>query len=45
MNWKDASHPGEIKLVRYGVALLAFLLRVYARKTFLKLNWVNSVAT
>lgn len=44
MNWKDASHPGEIKLIRYGVTLFAFLFRVYARKRFLRLNWVNSVA-
>ena len=44
MNWKDASHPGEIKLIRYGLNLFTFLLRVYARKTFFKLDWVDSVA-
>jgi glycosyltransferase involved in cell wall biosynthesis len=44
MNWKDASHPGEIRLIRYGMNLFAFLMRVYARKTFFKLNWVDSVA-
>ncbi len=44
MNWKDASHPGEIKLIRYGVTLFAFLFRVYVRKTFFNLNWVSAVA-
>ena len=43
INWRDASHPGEIKLINYGINLMKFIIFVYVYRTAHRSNWLESV--
>jgi hypothetical protein len=44
MNWRDASHPGEIKLIKYGFSLMKFIVLAFANRKIRKYSWIESVA-
>jgi glycosyltransferase involved in cell wall biosynthesis len=44
MNWKDASQPGEIKLIKYGISLMKFVIMVSLHRSIYKSNWIESVS-
>lgn len=44
MNWRDASQPGEIKLIKYGFSLMKFIILVSVNRNIHKYSWVDSVA-
>jgi glycosyltransferase involved in cell wall biosynthesis len=44
MNWKDASQPGEIKLIKYGISLMKFIIVASLHRYIYKSNWIESVS-
>ena len=44
MSWRDASQPGEIKLIKYGFSLMKFIILVFVSRNVRKYSWVESVA-
>ena len=44
MNWRDASQPGEIKLIKYGFSLMKFIILVFVSRNVRKYSWTESVA-
>jgi hypothetical protein len=44
MNWKDASQPGEIKLIKYGISLMKFIVVASIYRNVYKSNWIESVS-
>ena len=43
MNWRDASQPGELKLIKYGLSLLKFISLIYFQRKFLKSTWIDAI--
>jgi glycosyltransferase involved in cell wall biosynthesis len=43
MNWRDASQPGELKLIKYGLSLLKFIGLIFFQRKFLKSNWIDAI--
>jgi len=43
MNWRDASQPGEIKLIKYGFNLMKFIILVFVCRNVRKYSWLDSV--
>ena len=43
MNWRDASQPGELKLIKYGFSLLKFIGLIFLQRKFFKSNWIDAI--